>query len=224
MALGEVLKDLYRLAAYPGEADRLFVYVESTRLRTYMAGAARRYGLDLDADEVALRPADAARLPTTAAKIIGADLAAHHVVARRTSLIDIDAGLRLAVYQVDPLGARPDLIAGSVATAERAVPGVDSPTASPGYSRSDADPVSANIAATARAQVLERDGARREILEACSANGSLESNVDACLGKSRPKTSASAKQVSRSRVTTYPPADVRSLRGQAHARAADCQA
>ncbi|MGH3862456.1 hypothetical protein [Actinokineospora sp.] len=126
MALGEVLKDLYRLAAYPDVADRLFVYVESTRLRTYMAGAARRYGLDLDTDEVALHPADAARLPTTAAKIIGADLAAHHVIARRIALVDIDPGLRLAVYLVDPLGAQPDPVAGGLVT-DRALPEIRVP-------------------------------------------------------------------------------------------------
>lgn len=62
MTLGEVLKDFYRLASYPGEEDRLFVYVESSRLRAYMARAARRYGLDLHVDHVTLDPTDTARL------------------------------------------------------------------------------------------------------------------------------------------------------------------
>lgn len=35
--LGEVLKDLYRLARIPA-GDRIFVYLESERLRRYMAG------------------------------------------------------------------------------------------------------------------------------------------------------------------------------------------
>lgn len=83
MARGEVLKDFYRLAAYPGDADRLFVYVETSRLRRYMAGRAKDHGLDLDADRVALRPVDAARLPSTAAQVIGAELAQHTVTARR---------------------------------------------------------------------------------------------------------------------------------------------
>jgi hypothetical protein len=104
MALGEVLKDFYRLATCPGDADRLFVYIETNRLRRYMAGAADRYGLDLDVEQVALHPADAARLPTTAARIIGVELAAHHVVAQRIRLVTIDDGLRLALYVVDPLG------------------------------------------------------------------------------------------------------------------------
>jgi hypothetical protein len=103
MALGEVLKDLYRLAVCPGHADRLFVYVESARLRSYMAGAARRYGFDLDLDEVSLRPIDAARLPTTAAQTIGAELAAHHVTARRIALESVDDTLRVAVYEVDAI-------------------------------------------------------------------------------------------------------------------------
>ena len=103
MALGELLKDLYRLTVYPGHVVRLFVYVESTRLRTYMAGAARRYGLDLDTDDVTLHPTDAARLPTTAARIIGSELAAHHVTANRVALEQIDDTLRLAVYTVDPI-------------------------------------------------------------------------------------------------------------------------
>jgi hypothetical protein len=107
MALGEVLKDFYRLAAFPGAAERLFVYVETTRLRRYMAGAAQRYGMAIDAEQVVLSPVDAARLPTTASRIIGAELAAHHVQAWRTLLLDVDDGLRLAVYEVDPLGAPP---------------------------------------------------------------------------------------------------------------------
>lgn len=57
----------------------------------------------IDTDQVVLRPADAARLPTTASQIIGTELAAHHVQARRTSLLNVDDGLRLAVCQVDPL-------------------------------------------------------------------------------------------------------------------------
>lgn len=105
MMLGEVLKDFYRLAVYQGKADRLFVYVESARLRSYMAGAAERYGLDLDADEVALQPANAERLPNTAARTVGAELAAHHVTARRLALAHIDE-LRLAVYVVDAIDAR----------------------------------------------------------------------------------------------------------------------
>lgn len=108
MALGAVLHDIYRLAAIPSPARRLFVYVESARLRRYMAGAAQRIGLNIDTSEVALTPGDAARLPTTAAKIIGVQLATHHVGARRIALVDVDETLRLSVYDVDGLGDAPD--------------------------------------------------------------------------------------------------------------------
>ncbi|WP_367129166.1 hypothetical protein [Saccharothrix sp. HUAS TT1] len=120
MALGEVLKDFYRLAAYPGGIDRIFVYVEGTRLRRYMAGAAQRYGVDLDTDTVALTPASTAGLPATALGIIGPDLARHHVTATRLSVIPIDDTLRLAVYHVHPLTTAPQTLPSSPATKEGA--------------------------------------------------------------------------------------------------------
>lgn len=95
--------------------DRLFVYVETPTLHRYMAGAAKRYGLHLDVDDVALHPADAARLPGTAARIIGTDLAEHHVSAHRLTPIDIDETLRLSVYLVAPLATRPDPVAAKMA-------------------------------------------------------------------------------------------------------------
>lgn len=36
MTMGEILEDLYRLAAYPGAVDRVFVYVETAHLLRYM--------------------------------------------------------------------------------------------------------------------------------------------------------------------------------------------
>jgi hypothetical protein len=102
MALGEVLKDFYRLAAYPGAVDRVFVYVETDHLRRYMAGVTSRHGVGLDADTVRLRPAEVAGLPRTATDMIGAQLAAHDVTARRLALLPVDDDLRVAVYRVDP--------------------------------------------------------------------------------------------------------------------------
>ncbi|HEX5404131.1 MAG TPA: hypothetical protein VFX16_17730 [Pseudonocardiaceae bacterium] len=116
MALGEVLKDLYRLAACPDEPDWLFVYAETRRLRQYIARAARRYGLDVHAEHIVLRPADAAGLPTTAARIVGKELAARHVTARRINLVTVDDGLRLAGYLVDPFDTRPDWLAATLVT------------------------------------------------------------------------------------------------------------
>jgi hypothetical protein len=103
MTLGEVLKDLYRLAAYPGAVDRVFVYVETAHLRRYMTGVAARHGVNLDTDTVILRPAAITALPSTATAIIGPQLVAHQVTAHRLALLPIDESLRLAVYQVDPL-------------------------------------------------------------------------------------------------------------------------
>jgi hypothetical protein len=108
MTRGEVLKDFYRLAAYAGDADRIFVYVETGRLHRYMAGRARVDGIDLDRDVVELKPANAARLPATAARIIGAELAEHHVVGRRFALIDVDSELRLIAFEIDALRSLPN--------------------------------------------------------------------------------------------------------------------
>ncbi|MGI5499350.1 hypothetical protein [Lentzea sp. CA-135723] len=103
MALGEVLKDFYRLASYPGDVDRIFVHVESGPLRRYLAGVARRCGVDLDTDGVELVPTAVAGLPATALKAIGTDLARHRVTATRVAVIPIDDTLRLSVYRVAPL-------------------------------------------------------------------------------------------------------------------------
>lgn len=164
MALGEVLKDFYRLAACPGDADRLFVYIETGRLRRYMAGAANRFGFDLDVEQVALRPADAARLPTTAARIIGAELATHHVVAQRIQLVTIDDSLRLALYLVDPIG-KPHGEAAHLAVEETPFPPDPPQSGSPDLAdnrRSRNHPP----AIQDRLSAPTRNGARREILEA----------------------------------------------------------
>lgn len=107
MTLGEVLKDFYRLAAYPGVADRVFVYVETDHLRRYMLGVTARHGVNLDVDTVHLRPAEIAALPTTATGIIGPQLVGHSVTAQRFAVLPIDDTLRLAVYHVNPL-AQPE--------------------------------------------------------------------------------------------------------------------
>jgi hypothetical protein len=137
-----------------------------------MAGAATRYGLNLHVEQVALRPVDAARLPTTAAQIIGADLAAHHVTAHRIGLVDIDDGLRLSLYVVDPLGAPPDPAATRLAADD-----TEGPDRPPG-GESDLESVSGAGAAAVGTAVPAgttpvlpgtRDGARREILAAIRA-------------------------------------------------------
>lgn len=101
MTLGEVLKDLYRLALLPN-GDRVFVYLESDRLHRYMTGAAVRYGFDLDRDDVVLEPSGAAVLPASAAQIVGPALLASRVAASRLTTIPVGQGLRLSVYVVEP--------------------------------------------------------------------------------------------------------------------------
>ncbi|MEU0878138.1 hypothetical protein ABZ345_06035 [Lentzea sp. NPDC005914] len=151
MALGEVLKDFYRLATYPGDVDRIFVYVESNRLRSYMAGAAQRYGVDLDTDAVELIPAVVAALPPTALGSIGTYLAGHHVTATRLAAIPIDDTLRLTIYEVAPH------------TNERTEGSPEPKRPTPLV---EAAGTASGIAPATRAI---REGARREILDAVRA-------------------------------------------------------
>lgn len=109
MTLGEVLKDFYRLATYPGPVGRVFVYVESDHLRRYMTRAAVRHGIGLHGDTVTLRSAEIARLPATASGIIGRELATHQVTAQRIALLPVDDTLRIAVYQVEPANRLADV-------------------------------------------------------------------------------------------------------------------
>jgi hypothetical protein len=129
-----------------------------------MAGAANRFGFDLDVEQVALRPADAARLPTTAARIIRAELATHHVVAQRIRLVTIDDSLRLALYLVDPIG-KPHDEAAHLAVEETPSPPDPPQSGSPDLadnrrSRNQPPAIQDGLSAPTR------NGARREILEA----------------------------------------------------------
>lgn len=113
MTLGEVLKDLYRLAAYPGQVDRIFVYAESRRLRDYMTASSQRYGVDIDRTDVSITPAQAGLLPATATAILG-HLSESKVTATRLTIAEIDDGLRLAVYRVDEATIPADSTASTV--------------------------------------------------------------------------------------------------------------
>jgi hypothetical protein len=150
MALGDVLKDLYRLASCPGQVDRIFVYAETNRLNRYMTRSGDRYGLHLDADRISLHPEKARLLPTTAAQIIGAELAEQHVTATRLARLDVDGELAIAVYQVDPLTDPP------IQTTAQVLEG-QQPETKPAEMREAIDRSSS--AGT-------RNGARREILDA----------------------------------------------------------
>jgi hypothetical protein len=155
MALGEVLKDFYRLAVLPGDAHRLFVLVESNRLRDYIARSADRYGMHLDVDHVELHPDAARTLPATASAIIGSALAEHRITAHRSAALDIDADLRLLAYQVDPVdGATDTVIDEAVAEPEAA--------ATP-------EPAPLTTSSARSGPSHAREGARREILAAIDA-------------------------------------------------------
>ncbi|HWO62392.1 MAG TPA: hypothetical protein VNO31_20420 [Umezawaea sp.] len=183
MVLGEVLKDFYRLAAYPGEVDRIFVYVESVRLRSYMAGIAKRQGVDVDTDAVVLSPAAVAALPATATNAIGADLARQPVTATRTAVVHIDNTLRLAVYLVDRFKA------------------VDVPD----VNRSPVPPevVKQAVDVGSTSSPVVREGARREILGA----------VEALLVRSGTSTFTLAEVVAEMtrRRTGYPESTIRTM-------------
>lgn len=66
-----------------------------------MAGAAIKYGLNLDVEQVVLDPKAARTLPPTAAQIIGLELLARRVTAKRLHVLPIGEQLRLSVYLVD---------------------------------------------------------------------------------------------------------------------------
>lgn len=105
MIYGEVLKDFYRLAAYPHPADRVFVYAESAQLQKYMTSAALKHRLDIGTDTVVLRPDAALAAPATIAAVLGDDLPKLHVTAHRLGVWPVDPSLNLAVYTVDPAHA-----------------------------------------------------------------------------------------------------------------------
>lgn len=129
MIFGKVLGDLYRLAACRDPlAERVFVFVETARLHAYLASTAQRYGMDLHAATVSLLPDQAALLPPTAVREIGA-LAAQHVTARRIAVERVDASLCLTAYAVDALdGPTATAATGTVAAVDEPSPTRLSPT------------------------------------------------------------------------------------------------
>lgn len=153
MTLGEVLKDLYRLAVLP-DGDRVFVFVETARLYRYMTGAATRFGLSLDSDDVALEPAAARTLPPTAAQIIGPELLARRVTAKRLCVMPVGDALRLSVYLVDAAG--------------QALPPQSAPEVAPAAAGSEISVVH-DKAARPRLSAVSRSGARGEIQNAVRA-------------------------------------------------------
>lgn len=99
----EILKDFYRLAAHPGEVDRIYVLALTRRLRSSLPSWAGQYGVDLDSDEVSIRSEAAAALPSSAAGVVGDELRGHPVSAVRLWALDVDEDLRINVFKVDPV-------------------------------------------------------------------------------------------------------------------------
>lgn len=166
MVLGEVLRDFFRLARYPGNVDRVFVYLETTRLRRYMAGVARNYRLDLDVEDFVLALTDDLPLPATALQSIGSARVGHPVHAHRAVVIDINETLRLSVYEVHPIDASSTSSVPPVqSTAPSSASARDQQPETDGASSADG-PNSEMAASTPR---RTRDGARYEILQAIRA-------------------------------------------------------
>lgn len=186
MTLGEVLKDFYRLAAYPGPVTRVFAYAESRRLRRYMLGAAERYGLDIDRSAIAISPAAVDALPNTARDIIGA-ASATPVTARRLTVAEVDEDLRLSVYIVDgsaeiTTGARTSF---SSRAAGEVSPDRSAPAPQPGT----------------------RTNARQEILDAIDAlltrSGANSVTVDDVLYEMRRRRTTYAESTIRTMMTSH---------------------
>jgi hypothetical protein len=186
MTLGEVLKDFYRLSAYPGRVTRVFAYAESRRLRRYMLGAAEKYGIDIDRLTFTIAPATVAALPNTARDIIG-PASATPITAKRLTVVEVDEDLRLSVYLVE---GPPGHI-----TAEAAA------LSSPEVGEASSEGPAAERRPDARA------GARQEILDAIDAvlvrNGANSVAVEDVLFEMRRRQTRYADSTIRTMMTSH---------------------
>jgi hypothetical protein len=110
MHLGEVLKDVYRLAALPATVtERLCVQVVSTRLRRYLDASATKYGIGIGAhggEVTSLGPDTIRRLPETARGVLGRWTEVNWSVrATCRTVLAIGPDLRLLVHDVEPAAA-----------------------------------------------------------------------------------------------------------------------
>lgn len=152
MILGHVLSDFVRLATYPGELDRVFVYVETASLRRYVHGVVDRHGINLHANTVTLARETFAALPATALNSLDLAVPEHDIRARRIVHLPVDGDLELVIYHVEPLEPGP-LALGSHET-----------VAPPGDAVQIEQPRLPSIG-----QPAQRTTARREILDAINA-------------------------------------------------------
>ncbi len=106
--LGELLKDFYRLAHLPEQvAERWCVQLVSDRLRRYLDGVERNYGVRLPmkaGDSTVLDAPGQRALPATAWRLISPWVdETDSVRARCVQVADAGAGLRLVVHRVEHL-------------------------------------------------------------------------------------------------------------------------
>lgn len=169
----------------------MFVFLETARLNRYMTGAAARFGMNLDTDNVVLAPAAALTLPLTAAQIIGADLLARTVTAKRLYVVPVGDGLRLSVYLVDAAGE------------QLPPPDPDVAAAAP---RSEAS-VAPEQADPPRLSAVPRSGARGEIHSAVRAvllrSGQTTFTVDEVVREMRNSATRYAESTIRTMVTSH---------------------
>lgn len=101
--LAEILKDFYRLAAHPGNCDRICVLALTRSLRGALASSGIRYGVDLDNVQISINAQAAAAFPRSSSGVMGDELRDHPVRASRLSAVDVDEDLRIIVFLVDPV-------------------------------------------------------------------------------------------------------------------------
>jgi hypothetical protein len=101
-ALGEVMKDYYRVAVLPPDVQtRLTVLVSTARLRRYLGGVADRHGVDVLAGQLKLIPAQVLALPPTALRILGEWARTVEVTAHALPVAKVDEDVWLQPYRVD---------------------------------------------------------------------------------------------------------------------------
>lgn len=102
-ALGEVMKDYYRVAVLPAAVDtRLTVLVSTARLRRYLSGVADRHGVDVLGAQVRLVPERVLALPPTALRILGDWARTVTVTAHALPVAKVDDDVWLQPYRVAP--------------------------------------------------------------------------------------------------------------------------
>jgi hypothetical protein len=144
MTLGEMLRDVLRVATVPAE-QRWVVQVVETRLARYLADVQRRYPIRwtvTPGEDLVLTPEALQALPPTASQAIGAAGRSGGVVTARCVVAEqVDQRLHLYAYSVGALPFTPALASPKPSAAARSGPA--------------AEPSGGSIPAGARAEILD---------------------------------------------------------------------